>query len=180
MKPCHWSMAGILFIELLVGLLLSTLVMAAALPVATQSYRLWQQHQRQVDSRQAARFAMDFMVRQLRYTSYIYLPAPNGSEVGELDFQDPNLPNPSGGMLHKKSVAFRLGNGAGKRMKTLYRNVTGTSQPVTEECIANLSFRRDASLPQRVSIEFDIWEPVAGQAVGHLRTVIYCPNLSLP
>jgi hypothetical protein len=180
MKPCRWSMAGISFVELLVGLLLSTLVMTAALPVGTQSLRLWQQHQHQIDSRQAARFAMDFMVRQLRYTSYISLPVPNGREAGELDFQDPDLPNPSGGILYKKSVSFRLGNGAGTRMRTLYRSVPGTSQPVTEECIANLSFRRDPSIPQQVSIEFDIWEPVARQTVGHLRTVVYCPNLSLP
>ncbi|CUH94089.1 hypothetical protein P22_0151 [Propionispora sp. 2/2-37] len=168
---------GLSLIEVLLSVFLSALLMAAVLPMVNHFFQLSYQEKRQMESRQAARFAMDYMVRQMRYTSYVYLPVENGSKSGIANFQAPDINNPTGEMAKKKSIIFLLGNSQGENKNTIYRSVPGTSQPLTEETVANLSFSRNPLSPREITIEFDILDKNSKKVVGHLRTTVLCLNL---
>lgn len=180
MRVKRRSESGLSLIEVLLSLFLSLLLIAATLPMVNRFFQLSYQEKRQLDSRQAARFAMDYMVRQIRYTSYVYLPAEDGSRSRIANFQDPESSNPTGEMAKKKSIIFLLGNSQGENRNTIYRSVPGTSQPLTEETVANLSFSRNPLSPREIVIEFDILERDSKKIVGHLKTTVLCLNLLQP
>lgn len=177
MKPRSLAQAGFSYIECLLALFLSSLLLAAVVQFTMQVLQIRQQQQQAIELQQTGRFALESMVRMLRNTTYIYSPA-TGLATAEICFQDPDYPNPTGAAAAKRTVTYRLGSPTGLQPHSIYQTAKGTSQPFTENTIANLRFSSDNLSPQQIVVEFDCIDSRSFTVVEHVRTSIWCMNVS--
>ena len=169
--------AGFTLVELLIGLLVSSLLLGATLNLLSTSLRVWRANNEKLEAQQSGRAAMDFMVRQLKYTDNIYFPASLATKALSISFQDPDVSNPDASITAAtyQPVLFRLGTDAGQNINTLYQKKSGTALAVSPNNIKNLSFTR--ILNREVVIEFDVTDSQGAQILEHYKTTVTCLNI---
>lgn len=169
--------AGFTLVELLIGMLVSSLLLGATLNLLSTSLRVWRANNEKLEAQQSGRIAMDFMVRQLKYTDNIYFPASLATKSSSISFQDPAVSNPDASITAAtyQPVLFKLGTDAGQNLNTLYQKKSGTALALSTNNIRDLSFTR--AVAREVVIEFDVTDSNGSQILGHYKTTVICLNI---
>ena len=102
---------GFTLVELIIGLALTVMLLSVAVTILSANARLWLEGRAGAEAQQTARYAVDVMVRELRYGDTYYLQS--GSDISFRDVR-------SGA-----TVRYFLSGGK------LFRESGGTPQPVT-------------------------------------------------
>ncbi|VBB06874.1 Hypothetical protein LUCI_2111 [Lucifera butyrica] len=79
MKRVVQTQSGIMLVELLVGLLIGTLLLSAAVSILSTSVTVWQTGISRADLQETARIAVDTIIRDLRYATSVTLNSATGT-----------------------------------------------------------------------------------------------------
>ena len=149
MKPLLRNQSGFTLIELILGLALTSILLAALLNLFFVSLSAWLSGRDKMEAQQTARIAMDAMTREIRSDALsIAVPAGNGpSEILAIIVANKDVP----GKLD--TIVFQ------RTANTLYRKLNrwdGVQQsfPITEATVTELTFR--VTQPRLVEISLGI------------------------
>ena len=159
---------GFSLVELLVGLALTVLILQALFPLLSTSLLSGRLTVARTVAHQAARMAVEAMLRDLRFAAAVIVPTM-GNTAPSIQFKRPN----SAGEL--ETLTFQLGLSQGGNCKTLYRsNAAGQSMPLTQDSVSALRF--EFQPPRLVVITLTVTDPDTGVA-DTIETTVTCINL---
>ncbi|MCE5285860.1 MAG: prepilin-type N-terminal cleavage/methylation domain-containing protein [Pelosinus sp.] len=159
----RWSVRGVTLIEVLVYIVLSTVILAGISNLFAGSLHIWYNSSRQTEAQQAARMALDSMVRELRQAVRLEY---DENKPHEITYIEP---------LEHKKVRFYEYAGF------LYRDSGSSPQPVAgverELRISCLNF---CMTPDFMAVDIEIavawhaWN--RAEQAEFLKTTVYCVN----
>lgn len=140
------NQAGFSLLELLVGVLLTSMLLQGIFTLLNTSFWGWNVLTARVYIHQTARAAMAAMVREMRPAYGIVSPLSGGSG-NEIK------------LVHKDAagnlqiLTFRTGTSWGGNPRTLYRTVAaGQPTPLTENCVSELLFMVESARLVRIRL----------------------------
>ena len=117
---------GFTLAEVTVSLALAALLLAAAVPFFITAWQAAAHEQRRLEAQQSARFALDAVLREVRYASYFSI-----NNAGVPDKNELVLHNQQGEIVHFSADGYRGGNPLadnGKYNVALQYQYTGTNK----------------------------------------------------
>lgn len=160
----RFKQGGFTYVELIVGLALTVVVLTAVSSLLSGllfSARIGTGH---IELQQATRVAVDTMVRELRYAKQIIYP--DAATTGVVDHI--TFINADG-----ETVTFSLGTTAGANLHTLYRTRGGVDNPVSENNVSLLEFTVER--PRLITVRIQATDQQGG--VAEFTTAVTCLNI---
>ncbi len=162
-KSFRCFQSGFTLVELLIGIALSSLLMAVIFSFLFVSLKAWNTGSIRSELQQTARISLDTMVRELRYAKVIQLPSANGT-ASTITFTN----------SRNEVVTYVCGTSSGVNQQTLYRRVFLTDNPLTENTVTLLSFT--VTRPRTVYAVITVTDTKSGLSET-LQTAVTCLNV---
>jgi len=160
---------GFTLIEVITGVTLTVILLSGMLSILSTSLITWTLEKKRINIQQTAGFAMDTIMRELRYAQDIQLTNPQSLLITK---------------LNGETITFRLGGGL--HANTLYMVIDkmnaipaggSSANPITENIVTNLQFAPypQSNSPTAVAITIEVASPNTGHKQT-LHTVGYPLN----
>lgn len=138
MRKVYFTQQGFTLVELVIGMLLTVLLLAGIGSLLSVTVQSWMSGSSRTEVRQTARYAMDMMVRELRYANTFIkeTPLPNNA-VDSIKFSDLAAPTPNQYRYYLKTsdhILYRVPvSPAGSEQPVTGANVSGSTNVVINQ-----------------------------------------------
>lgn len=161
---------GMTLIELVIGMAVTTLLMAAMVSNLLTAFHAWQAGKTRSEVEQSARYAAESIIREIRYANKIHLNSKSSITITKN--------NPSTGKV-AETITFRYGSSESKMIyKVTDKSASGGgsgTNPLTPAVIKNLEFEYAPTAERNIVTIIIQATDYKGELVEY-RSMIRCLN----